>query len=117
MSKQIKRFSGTISDDYALLPQAIPSYFELQLRLAKQIASKFRRFIAIDIGVGTGLTTSAILSEAQGCLVRAVDDEPRMLVQARARLKVEIAEGIVEIYESDAVEFLRTQLSSSADVV
>ncbi len=112
-----KRFEGSMSEDYEFVPRALPYYFELQEALGAAIAARYEHPEILEIGVGTGNTTRAILSRNPGCRVVGIDNERRMIDQARDNLKPEIARGVVELHHGDASDYLRSLPHSSADVV
>lgn len=113
----MKRFEGIIAQDYDLVPQTVPQYFRLQDSLADQIAARDSISTIVDIGVGTGFTTRAILAKVPGCVVRGIDNEPTMLGQARTTLTVELARGVAELHLVDALDFLKGLNDNSVDVV
>jgi len=113
----MKRFQGAISQEYDFVPQAVPSYFELQDRLASRIAAQYSHPVVVDIGLGTGITSQAIIAKNPGCVVRGVDSERSMTDQARSNLELDVARGAIEIHESDALDYLGTLPDASVDVV
>jgi tRNA (cmo5U34)-methyltransferase len=113
----MKRFEGAISLDYDLVIQALPFYFVLQNNLGSRIAAKYTNPTVVDIGVGTGLTTRAIVANNPDCFVRGVDNERTMTEQARSNLESDVAAGRVEVVESDALDYLRNLQTASVDVI
>lgn len=113
----MRRFAGTISQYYDWIPQALPGYYDLQHALARLIAERYIEPVVVDVGLGTGITTKAIIERNPGCVVKGVDSESLMLDQARSNLRAEVTRGAVEIYHGDALVYLRTLLAGSVDVV
>jgi ubiquinone/menaquinone biosynthesis C-methylase UbiE len=106
-----------MSEDYDLLPQAIPSYFDLQEAVAKRIAAEYSDFNALEVGFGTGLTTKAVVDNDPFSAVTAFDNEPSMLEQATERLSNEVKSGRVKLCAGDALEGLQELRSASFEVV
>ena len=113
----MKRFEGKISLDYHLVPGAVPYYYELQDALASVISRLFRKAIVVDIGIGTGITTKAIIEKNPSCVVRGVDSEHSMIKQAQSNLEAEVERGSVEVYCSDALDYLRGLADASIEAV
>lgn len=55
-----------------------------------------------EIGCGTGRTTLALLESREDLVIRAADNEPAMLDQARGNLSQHIGQGRVQLIEADA---------------
>lgn len=113
----MRRFAGIASSDYDLIPQTIPGYHELQAQLAQVVAAEFECPRIVDIGLGTGLTTQALLTHCPGCTVVGVDREPDMLAHARRVLAPVVSAGKVVIRQTDALEYFRELGDASVDVV
>jgi tRNA (cmo5U34)-methyltransferase len=111
------RFKGLISRDYDLVILALPFYFESQNMLADVIAAQYTTPVIVDIGLGTGLTTRAIIEKNPQCVVKGVDDERMMIEQAEINLRFEVERGSVQVYYSDALDYLRSLPNASVDVV
>jgi ubiquinone/menaquinone biosynthesis C-methylase UbiE len=56
-----------------------------------------------EIGCGTGRTTLALLESREDLVIRAADNEPAMLDQARGNLSQHIGQGRVQLIEADAL--------------
>jgi tRNA (cmo5U34)-methyltransferase len=113
----VERFKGVISRDYDLVILALPFYFESQNTLADVIAARYATPTVVDIGVGTGLTTRAIIEKNPRSVVIGVDNERIMIEQAGINLRSEIERGVVQVYYSDALDYLRSLPNASLDVV
>jgi tRNA (cmo5U34)-methyltransferase len=111
------RFAGAISQYYNCITQALPGYYDLQYSLASLIAERYVKPVVVDVGLGTGITTKAIVERNPGCTVKGVDNEILMIDQAKSKLAAEIARGAVEIHHGDALTYLRDLLTASVDVV
>ena len=59
-----------------------------------------------EIGCGTGRTTLALLESREDLVIRAADNEPAMLDQARGNLSQHIGQGRVQLIEADALTCL-----------
>ena len=113
----VGRFKGNISSNYELVTPAVLNYFELEDRLSSEIAARFDKPVIVDIGIGTGLTTRAIIAKNPGCVVRGVDNEPNMIRQAKFNLEAELLNGSAEIHFCEAHEYLNGLQDASVDVV
>ncbi len=111
------RFEGTLSRDYYLVPQSVVGYHELEHCLAQKIAEQFIQPRVVEIGVGTGITTQAIVASNPGCLVKGVDNELAMLDQAKTSLRDLLGTGSIELHLADALDYLATLDDASVDVV
>lgn len=113
----MNRFKGTISKDYDLVILALPFYDESQNTLADIIAVHYSSPVVVDIGLGTGLTTQAIIRRNPQCVVMGVDNEPLMIEQARNNLRSEVGRGSVQVHHNDALAYLQSLPDASVDVV
>jgi ubiquinone/menaquinone biosynthesis C-methylase UbiE len=113
----MNRFQGTISKDYDLVILALPFYDESQNKLAEVIADHYASPVVLDIGLGTGLTTRAIVQRNPQCVVMGVDNELLMIEQARNNLSSEVKRGSVQVHYSDALTYIQSLPDASVDVV
>jgi tRNA (cmo5U34)-methyltransferase len=113
----MNRFKGVISKDYDLVILALPFYFESQNAVADVITAQYTAPVVVDIGLGTGLTTRAIIEKNPRCVVSGVDNECAMIEQAAVNLRTEIARGSVQVHYSDALDYLRSLPNELVDVV
>lgn len=113
----MSRFEGSISQYYDWVPQTLPGYYDLQYALASLVAERYIEPVIVDVGLGTGITTKAIVDKNPGCLVKGVDSEAVMINQARENLGAEVARGVVEVYHCDALDYLKSIFESSVDVI
>ena len=114
------RFSGPISDEYPLWRLARPYLHEVHDAVSKRVrgfvASQNRRILAVDVGCGDGEITK-ILLESGNVDVVAIDNEPKMIEQAQARLSKWVEEGRLEIIQKDALHYLADCPSNHFDIV
>lgn len=115
-----KRFHTALSDEYDLSRQVIPQYDELQTQIAQYVrtyagALKHTPIQLIEIGVGTGLTTRALLAACPELFITGIDDEPNMLQQARQKLQPHAHR--ITLLQTDALTALQQQAAASIDVV
>jgi ubiquinone/menaquinone biosynthesis C-methylase UbiE len=116
-----KRFRGIASKDYDISTIGIPHRMELQQKITDVIKKSFKNskihvISVVEIGCGTGQTTTAILESDKRVHVSAVDNEPSMIKQAKIFLKEFIDTERVKLIEKDALNFLKKQHSNSFDV-
>jgi tRNA (cmo5U34)-methyltransferase len=111
---------GKLSDDYSLWRLARPFLDEVH----RAFAGELRRFTkdrkhplrALDLGMGDGAVTKLLLADAK-LGVEGVDNEPKMLEQARKALGPSIAGGKLAISLDDALHFLQGQKQAAFDIV
>lgn len=114
------RFSGSLGEKYTLLKEVVPYYEEFQDRIGSVVGDHVRQLngdmvAAIEIGVGTGLTSQRILNADKRIKLVGIDSEPRMLNQARETL-AGFGDRISYLQE-DAFTALQMQPDASADIV
>ncbi len=114
-----RRFSGKAGSEYPLFLLARPYYPLLQAALGEKLRAfaRGKRISVIELGCGQGQTTEAILRSVPGAVVSAVDNEPKMLKEARKSLKAAIKGGRVRLARADALSFLRSLPDGSCDAV
>lgn len=115
-----KRFSGALSDDYPLWRLARPFLDEVHGVVAGELAklTKDRPALhrALDIGMGDGAIAKLLLGEPK-LEVLGVDNEPKMIEQARASLSGAVEAGRLKIVLDDALSFLTALPAGSIDIV
>ncbi|MBI4079710.1 class I SAM-dependent methyltransferase [Candidatus Kaiserbacteria bacterium] len=114
------RFSGSLGEEYALLKEAVPYYGEFQNRIGSVVGNHVRQLqgdtiAAIEIGIGTGLTSQRILNADKRIKLLGIDSEPKMLNQAQETL-TGFGDRISYLRE-DALAALQMQPGASADIV
>jgi len=113
--KTEKRFSGDLSQEYALNELVFPH----QKKVHELVGAAIRSHIGgksancLEIGCGTGVTTRAILDSNPGLHLAALDSSSEMIKQARNYLGSQKIEWI----ESDALNYLSRIRPESIDVV
>lgn len=112
-----RRFGGVVSENYHLIDTWLPDYNEIQDRVATIIASRFRAPSVIDIGVGTGGTSKAILVRCPEASIVGIDNESSMVAMARRHLSRQLEAGSIRIFEADALDALASFPTSSTDSV
>lgn len=108
-----KRFKGQLSDNYDLFSKVSLHEDEIQetvsTALKKYFSDKNQEEIKVlELGSGTGLTTSMILEADRRTRVTAVDNEESMFSQIKEKLKSEIESGRVIPINEDCVEYLKS---------
>ncbi len=108
-----RRFSGQMSDDYDLLTRAYPEYGKLHEILARTISGFFeddkqREIRALEIGCGSGITSSYILGAREALVLEAIDNEPVMIRKIAENLRKLIRQGRLKVREAGALEHLYT---------
>jgi ubiquinone/menaquinone biosynthesis C-methylase UbiE len=115
-----RRFAGTLSDDYPLWRLARPFLDEVHDAFAKELRSftknRHRPLRTLDIGMGHGAITKILLQDAK-LEVTGIDNEPKMLAQARKALGPAIAGGKLTVSLDDALHFLAARPRHSLDIV
>jgi ubiquinone/menaquinone biosynthesis C-methylase UbiE len=115
-----RRFSGKLGDDYDLWRLARPFLDDVHATVAGALRSftqaRNRPLRALDIGMGDGAITRLLLEDPK-LDVTGVDNEPKMLEQARKGLSASLASGRLKIVLADAQHFLAKQPPQSFDIV
>ncbi|MEK6908851.1 MAG: class I SAM-dependent methyltransferase [Nanoarchaeota archaeon] len=102
-----KRFHGKLGEEYELFKLACPHFDSIQRGLAKAIKTHYPTArTALEVGFGSGYTTSFVLSQNPSMHVTAIDNEDIMVKQARHNLKDSIFDGKVDLVLADALPFL-----------
>jgi SAM-dependent methyltransferase len=115
-----KRFEGRKAKDYGLFRLIRPHYRKLEQAIGNAISSQYinsdlGEIRVIELGCGTGQTTSVILSAEKRTIVDAVDNEKLMIDQARRILARHISSGRLRLSRSDALGFVKSADSESYD--
>jgi len=115
-------FHGGIADEYHLLKKICPPATEISRRVGDTLKrwngpKATQALKVIEIGPGTGITTTFLLASREDILITGIDNAPAMLKQAKATLSEEIATGRVTFEETDALSYLKACPASSIDVV
>lgn len=114
-------FAGQISAEYEMLKLICPAAAEMSGRVGGVVAglpaAPAGCLRVVEIGCGTGITTQALLLARSDLAVKAVDNEPAMLGQARGNLSRFLDEARVDFVEADALSALRDLPAESVDLV
>ncbi len=113
-----ERFSGVLGEDYNLFAKSVSYYDQMQDLVGKIIAefahdSDKNKLTFFEAGTGTGLTTIRIVEAGSKIHVIAVDNERKMLDQARKVLS-DFSDRITFI-ETDLLEAFEKQPDESVD--
>lgn len=119
MSEEL-RFSNKAGEEYDLFSLSLPHQDEIQNAVVESLVQHFsngnREIKVLEIGFGTGITSSALLSSSEHIHLVAIDNEPAMLSRASARLKL-FPNNRFELYTKDALDYLAVQESNSLDAI
>ncbi len=115
-----QRFSGKLSDDYDLWRLARPFLGDVHEAVTSELRqftkSRHDRLRALDLGMGDGAITRLLLGDDK-LEVTGVDNEPKMLEQARKGLSAALASGRLKIALADAQRFLAEQPPHEFDII
>ena len=117
-----RRFAGKLSDDYPLWRLARPFLDEVHEAFAKELRgftkgrSRPLRGLDIGMGMGDGAITKILLQDAK-LDVTGIDNEPKMIGQARRALRASIASGRLTVALDDALHYLAARPQHSLDIV
>ncbi len=123
MNNKYRRFSGTLAGKNLLTINFSAPHQEAFQKLVGITLKKYSsgsslpEIRVIEIGTGTGLTSSEILKADKKIFLRSVDNEPKMLAEAERNLGKFIKEKRLEIILDDALKFLRSIPENSVDSV
>ena len=115
-----RRFSGKLSEDYELWRLARPFLGEVHDVVVGAVRSftgdRPLRALDIGMGMGEGAISELLLADAQ-LSVTGIDNEPKMIKQARERLAAHLSSGRLKIVLDDALHFLTNQPSHAFDII
>ena len=115
-------FEGAIADEYDLLKLICPAAAEMSQRVGEFAGAwmpsyHVERLNLLEIGCGTGITTTCLLAGREDISITSVDNAPAMLSQARQNLASALAERRLRLIENDALSCLRGISDNSVDIV
>jgi len=115
-----KSFNDKKGAEYDLIERTDPYFRIMQLKLGEIVKSKFKYSGAdnidiLEIGCGTGYTTKILLNQDERFKVVGVDNERKMLNQAKYNLKSFIASKRLKLIQKDALNFLKSCPSNLFD--
>jgi len=110
------------AQDYELYRQAVPYYDKAQQIVADSITRYMdengkSKITALDIGVGCGHTTDAILNANPGVEIIGIDIESKMLTVAYNKLEDHLKSGAAVLSLGDAETFMKQYLDRSIDAM
>jgi len=114
-------FSGSIGGKkLASIHTYAPHQEKLEKLIGITLKKYFRNFNGqninvIEIGTGAGLTSKIILDADQRIHLKSVDNEPKMVREAKKNLAEYVRCGRTEIIQKDALEYLKSVKRQSAD--
>ena len=117
-----RRFAGKLSDDYPLWRLARPFLDEVHEAFAEELRSFTKgrsrplRVLDIGMGMGDGAITKILPQDAK-LDVTGIDNEPKMIEQARKALRASIASGRLTVALDDALHYLAALPQHSLDIV
>ena len=111
--------SKQLSDEYSLLFKAIPHYYGFQELAGSEVATACKEISGetvnvVEIGTGSGETTEKIIVADPRIRLVSIDNEPKMLNQARAKFE---NESRISFLEKDAMSALKEMKDASADII
>lgn len=113
-------FSGVIGKEYDMLRLICPLAAEMS-QLVGAAAGRHPKLQQplkiVELGGGTGITTLALLTARDDCVVTSVDNEPTMQNQAKQNLKSWVEQGKLVFSGLDALSALAEIESNSLDIV
>jgi ubiquinone/menaquinone biosynthesis C-methylase UbiE len=108
--------------DYDLFARAYPRYRELNDALSGVIAAYAPKkpsgvLKTLEIGCGSGITTSHILSSRPDLTVIAVDNEPKMVGKVSENLAGHMGKGRLQVALADAREHLKGTSDGAFEII
>ncbi|WP_026223475.1 class I SAM-dependent methyltransferase [Methylosarcina fibrata] len=115
-------FAGPIADEYNILKLICPPAAEISRRVGEFVGAwspsySYSRLKLLEIGCGTGITTTHLAACGDILDIVSVDNAPAMLSQARQNLARELESGRLSLIEKDALSYLQEMPAASVDVV
>lgn len=123
MDTNSKRFGGALAGrNLATICFSAPHQNKFQKLIGKTLKnyfsrSKFPEINILEIGTGAGLTSAEILKADKRIILRSIDNEPKMVSEAKRNLKKYLIAGRLKIILSDALAYLRSCPRNSVDSV
>lgn len=115
-------FEGPIAEEYGLLALICPPAAEMSRRVGDFVGVWAPPYPAttlklLEIGGGTGITTTCLLASREAMQIESIDNAPAMQAQARQNLEQALAAGRLRLIESDALSYLQEISDHSVDIV
>jgi ubiquinone/menaquinone biosynthesis C-methylase UbiE len=114
------RFKGAMSEEYKLIRLALPHFDQLQRLVGEAVANYVTVSsppCVLDVGCGDGVTSDTILSSRTDVMVTALDNEEKMVEQARQNLAQFVQTGRCRVVKNDALAYLRREHDAGFDIV
>ena len=119
MANTEKRFSNKAGEEYDLFSLALPHQYEIQSKAVETLINHFTGADSIkvlEIGFGTGITSSELLSKDKDIHLTGIDSEPKMLKKALSKLQFFPKEQF-ELCTDEAYEYLKKQEDQSFNAI
>jgi len=115
-------FHGPIAEEYQMLALICPSAAEMSRRVGHFVGAWTPPYPAeqlqvLEIGCGTGVTTTCLLAGREDAFIESIDNAPAMLAQARQNLAEALAAKRLRLVENDALSHLQAMPDASVDIV
>jgi ubiquinone/menaquinone biosynthesis C-methylase UbiE len=114
-------FSGVIGQEYHALNLICPLAAQMSCLVGKAVANYSQnhsyQLNVLELGGGTGITSSAILSACENLILTSVDNEPTMQTQAKNNLKHWQEQDRLIFSADDALTALKALPNDSVDIV
>ena len=115
-------FHGAFAEEYHFLMQVSPQAADMSRRVGEAVAQwvppyPCDQLMLLEVGCGTGITTKCLEASRANLQIVSMDNAPAMLNQARSNLAAEIAQGRVQLLETDALTYLSGIPDNTLDVV
>ena len=114
-------FSGVIGKEYHALSLICPLAAQMSRLVGEAVADYSKNHShtlnIVELGGGTGITSSAILSASENMVLTSVDNEPTMQQQAQHSLQHWHEQGRLIFSANDALTALKQLPSNSVDIV
>lgn len=115
--KNEKRFNNSIPTEWNYHDLVHPESKEMSRLIASFIKEHFSQGTILEIGCGTGDTTTELLQDSSNMQIIGVDNEPKMLSLAGSRFQSEIASNKIKLIERNAFDALLELDTASIEVV
>lgn len=114
-------FSGVIGQEYHTLTLICPLAAQMSRLVGDAVENYSQSYPhtlnVVELGGGTGITTTAILSAGENLAVTSVDNEPTMQAQAKSNLQAWQEQGRLKFSAHDALTALQELPDNSVDIV
>ncbi len=109
------RFANAIGKEYNLFAKEYPDFYQFQKKIINFIDFKKNiKLTAVEIGTGTGITTSFFLKRFSNAKIYCIDNEKIMINQTKKNLKDYNSQ--ISLICSDALKYIKSFKKDSVDV-